>query len=463
MRPQSDYTMASAKAPGYIYRRMAYVTVRLVQVSIPEGQREAVKRTLADHDLDFIMTDETGNPRYVAVVYFPLPQEAVEPILSDLSAVGIDEETLTVVLEANTIVSRNFEALQEQYHVENDEDRVAQQELITTGEELLPSTRNYVLLTVVSAVVATAGLLLDSPAVVVGSMVIAPLVGPALAASIGTVVYDQALRRRGVLLQGVGITISIGAAAAFALLVRWTGIVPGGVDILGLRQIDHRLAPDFLSLMIAIGAGIAGAFSLSAGVSTALVGVMIAVALIPPAAAVGISIAWMIPELAMGSGVLVLINLLSINMVALGVLWYQGYRPDTWGEKQQVRRATLLRIGMLATGIVLLSAFLAGVTLANHTAATTEATIEAETTAVVETYEQLTLLDIAVETADHPLSGQPTQIVVTVGTTAPAPPPGSVATDLQQRLQPALSTTPPIEVRFVTIQTAGGDTPLRTS
>lgn len=78
------------------------------------------------------------------------------------------------------------------------------------------------LVTAVSAIVATAGLLPDSPAVVVGSTVIAPLIGPAMAASVGTVVNDPELALRGVKLQTLGGVVAIGAATAFALLIRTT-------------------------------------------------------------------------------------------------------------------------------------------------------------------------------------------------------------------------------------------------
>ncbi len=397
------------------------------------------------------MTDESSGRRYAAVAYFPLPQSAVEPILAELRAAGLDEDAFTVVVEANTVISRNFETLQADYEETTDEDRVAREELTAAGQELLPSVRHYVILSIVSAVVATAGLLLDSPSVVVGSMVIAPLVGPALAGSVGTVLGNSDLRREGTTLQFIGVVLSVLAAGVFAFGARILGIVPPGIDILAVDQINERLAPDLLSLAIAIGAGIAGALSLSAGVSTALVGVMIAVALIPPAAAVGIGIAWGTPSLAVGSGVLVLVNLLSINLAALLVLWGQGYRPEAWREQKSVRRATWIRIGGLAVAVMILGAFLGGVTIANNTAATTEATIETETQAVIDQYDRLTLLDVTVETPSSPLNEAQPQVTVTVGTESSTTTPPPIRDELRTRL--GGDDPPAIEVRFVTVQT----------
>ncbi len=423
--------------------------MRLVQLTIPTGKRETVKSLLEAEEIDYTMTDETSGRECSAIAYFPLPSSAVEPVMDLLDEAGLGENATTVILDANTVVSRRFAELQERYDDEDvDEDRIAREELRAAAGDLMPTTRNYLILTIVSAVVATAGLLLNSAAVVVGSMVIAPLVGPALAASVGTVIDDDGLRARGVLLQAIGVGCAVASAAIFAALIQVTNVVPPGVDVLAIDQVRERLAPDMLALVIALGAGIAGALSLSTGVSAALVGVMIAVALIPPAATVGIGIAWSEPTLALGAAILVLVNILTINMAALVVLWYQGYRPDSWFRTDEVRAATLTRIGVLAVVILLLSVFLGGVTVASYQGVVTEDTIRGEATAVVDEYEQLQLIDVAVTSNDHPLRSSPERVVLTVGKPASVESP-PIASTLRDRLShEGLE----IEVRFVEIQ-----------
>jgi len=128
-------------------------------------------------------------------------------------------------------------------------------------------------------------------------------------------------------------------------------------------------------LVVAIGAGLAGIISLMTGVSAALVGVMIAVALIPPAAAVGIGIAFQIPRLVIGAGVIVAVNVLSINLSALVTLWYEGYRPQRWFREDDARAAFLKRAAILVAAIAVLSVFLGGVTYDSYVASTTEADI----------------------------------------------------------------------------------------
>ena len=424
--------------------------MRLVHVSVPAGKREAVRRVLEHEDIDFVMTEEVGSRAYTAVASFPVPKGAVEPVLSELREIGIDEDAVTVVVEANTVVSRNFDKLQSEYEAdETDTDRISREELASSARDLTPSFMNYVLLTIVSALIATAGLLLDSAAVVVGSMVIAPLVGPALSASVGTVVDDQSLRRKGVLLQILGILVAIAAASVFGLFANLTGIVPPGTAILEIDQVAERLAPGVLSLVIAIGAGIAGAVSLSAGVSTALVGVMIAVALIPPTAAVGVGIAWGIPELILGAGIFVLVNILSINLAALGVFWLKGFRPEAWYDEAGARRATAVRTGALIVGLLALSLFLVGSTVASIQAVTTEAQIQAETESIAAAHGGVEVLSVSVTTDPHPLQATPQRVVLTLGVTEPPPP--DVATQLREP-QPDWAGEATIEVRFVTLQ-----------
>ncbi|MEF8813891.1 MAG: TIGR00341 family protein [Halovenus sp.] len=426
--------------------------MRLIQITIPSGKRETILAALDDEELDYVVADETSGREFAAIAYVPLPTSAVEPTLETLREAGLDDDTVTVVLEANTVISRRFDQLKERYDEEEDEDRIAREELVASASDLAPSLRTYVVMTVVSAVVATAGLLLDSPAVVVGSMVIAPLVGPALSASVGTVVNDQDLFSRGVRLQVLGVVLSIAAAFVFAFLVRHGNLVPPLADVTVVPEIRERVAPDFLMLAIALGAGAAGIISLMSGVAVALVGVMIAVALIPPAATVGIGLAWGQPVVSFGAAVLVLVNLLSVNLSALVALWYSGYRPEHWFREDEARRATIKRVGALVAGIAVLSMFLGGVTLDSFQRATTDEQIQDEAAmAVAEFDHELELLSVEVEYPRATPFQDPDRIVVTVGV-----PPGEsvsgLADSIRERVADRIGEDVETQVRYVQVE-----------
>ncbi|MFC3478086.1 TIGR00341 family protein [Halobacterium litoreum] len=428
--------------------------MRLVQVTVPAGKRDAVLGVLDDEGIDYVVTDETSGREYTAVVHFPLPTEAVEEVLESLRSVGLSEDAYTVVVDAETVVSRRFEELEARYEVDAENgDRIAREELVARAEDLAPSRQTYVVMTVVSTVIATAGLLLNSPATVVGSMVIAPLLGPAMSASVGTVVNDEDLFRRGVRLQLVGVALAILGSTAFALFVKETNVVPPGLDVLSLTEVRERLRPDFLSLVVALGAGVAGAFSLMTGVSAALVGVAIAVALIPPAAAVGIGVAWNIPTLAVGSSILVAVNVLSINLAALVVLWYSGYRPERFFRVGEARSSLVKRVAVLAIAIAVLSAFLGGVTFASFESASTEQAINDAVDDVVaeDGYPGVTLLDTRFEYERGLIVRQPQTVVVTLGVPPDADYP-DLPEQLNDRIDERAGRDLAVEVRYVEVE-----------
>ena len=415
--------------------------------------REKILAVLDDDEIDYALSDETSNREYTAIVSFPLPAQAVEPILDDLRKAGLPDDAYTVVIDAETVISRRFDRLQEQYD-EMDEigPRISREELTSRIRTLLPEQTTYVLMIIASALIATAGVLLDSAAVVVGSMVIAPLIGPAMATSAGTVLADRDLFIRGIRLQVQGALLAVIVSALFAFLIKTIHLVPPGLDVLAIGQIRERLDPDFLSLVIALGAGIAGAYSLSAGVSAALVGVMIAAALVPPMAVVGIGIAWGYPFLVVGASVLLLVNFVSINLAALLVLWYQGYRPTNWFQEDIARSTTIKRVGVLVLIILLLSVFLGGVTYSSFQTARVQEEVQTDVSTVVDGYPELTLIDLEIESERRtafiriPFTRDPTGVIITLGR-----PPGAAYPDLLADLEAKINADKDlaIEVRFV--------------
>ncbi|WP_313693419.1 TIGR00341 family protein [Halorarum halobium] len=439
--------------------------MRLVQVMVPAGKREAVLSALDEEGIDYVLSEETSGRDYTAVVSFPLPTAAVEPVLETLREAGIERDAYTVVLDAETVVSKRFERLQERYEDDEDsENRIAREELEARAVEMAPEWTPFLAMTTISAVVATAGLLLDSPAVVVGSMVIAPLIGPAMATSVGTVVDDDELFRRGVRLQLVGGLLAVVSAALFAAVLRYTNAVPYNVEeVFAIGEIRERLAPDVLQLPIALGAGVAGALSISSGVSSALVGVMIAAALVPPTAVVGIGIAWGEPIAVSGAAMLVVVNFVSINFAALGVLWYRGYRPESLFRFDGARTRTVKRFAVLGAVILLSTTVLVGVTVATYQSSQFESTVQTEAGDLVGP--EQTVVDVEVTYGSFPFR-QPTAVTVTVAHplgSDPEPLAGPLAARLSDHTGAPLGLGPKsqveVTVRHVpreTARTAGG-------
>src|SRR6056297_3141372 len=70
--------------------------VRLVQLTIPAGKRETILDALDDEEVDYVVTDETSGREFTGVVYFPLPANAVEPVLDRLQEEGVSDDAYTV-------------------------------------------------------------------------------------------------------------------------------------------------------------------------------------------------------------------------------------------------------------------------------------------------------------------------------------------------------------------------------
>ncbi|ELY67278.1 TIGR00341 family protein [Natrinema versiforme] len=339
--------------------------MRLLQIAVPIGKRGAVESTLEDAGIDYALTDETSRRDYSALVFVPTGPEDVEALVDDLREIGVQEDGYVLISELEAVLADEFERQQRNSPASADDDetngRIAREELRARAAEIAPATPNYVLFTVVSTVIATAGLLMNSAAVVVGSMVIAPLIGPAIAASVGSILDDNDLFRTSVRAQFLGLLVAVGSATVFAAIVRLT-MLPD-LEIQLVEQVAERVNPGALALVVALGAGVAGTVSLTSTTSVALVGVAIAVALIPPAATVGLGIAYGDATAAISAGILVCLNVLSINLASLGTLWMQGYRPDHWFAEQAARRAVVRRAALLGIAVLVLSSALAVTTI----------------------------------------------------------------------------------------------------
>ncbi|MFA9417509.1 TIGR00341 family protein [Natrinema sp. HArc-T2] len=422
--------------------------MRLVQVLIPEGNRDSVIAALDEQELDYAIFEETGRGEFEAMVQFPVPPTGVEPVLDNLRAAGVSESAYTIVLPTETVVSTRIQALQALYPG----DRLSRDELKANAEGLAPELATYFAFIVLSTVIATGGLLLNSSATIIGAMVVAPLMGPAITASAGSVLADRELAARGVALQVTGLLLAIAVAAVLGWLLKGTVIVPPGTDIRTIPQVAERTSPGFLSLFIAFGSGIAGAISVSRGSGSTLVGVAIAVALIPPAATAGLGIAWEHPGVTGSASVLVLVNLLAINLSALVIFWFSGYRPEVTDKHGAVRASVLKRVAVLVVALVGLSVVLGLVTYGSYQTSTFERQATAETEQFFDQPElseyELESVEVDYDSQDILLRDHPTVSVI-VGRPSDAVVPPDIADRLDRRLEETTGQNVAVRIGFV--------------
>lgn len=207
----------------------------------------------------------------------------------------------------------------------------------------------YFFMNVLAATIAAYGLFANSPAVVIGAMIVAMLLGPIMGISLALVDGDMLLLRKGVLCLGGGI---LGVMVTGYILGLIHKNVPVTVEIMA------RTAPSLLDLMVALAGGAAGAYATaSPRLTVAFIGVAIATALVPPLVAASLLLARGEIELAFGALLLAFTNMVAIQFASSVVLWMSGFRNVTQTNGLALR--TLLKrnivslIVLLALGVIL--------------------------------------------------------------------------------------------------------------
>ena len=287
--------------------------------------------------------------------------------------------------------------------------------LFFIGPRLRPYLIRFTVLLSLSVLIASWGILEDSTAVVIGGMLIAPLMTPVLGIAAATV---MAWPRR---LGTAALQVAIASAGAVAMAWLVALFFPDGVYALVLPgELLSRTEPTLLDLAIALAAGAAGAYVLVHKESvSALPGVAVAVALVPPLAVVGISLGFGNYDDAGGATLLYLTNLAGIVLAAMVVFVLTGFVPEF-----QIRRGFKeIRLGFV---VAALSVFVISVPLlANSLLILNDARDQSTVRAEVEKW----LGDeTSLEVVGLDVSGND----VTVNLVGPEPPPpaASLGTDL---------------------------------
>ncbi|WP_254546794.1 TIGR00341 family protein [Halomarina pelagica] len=331
--------------------------MRLVQIRVRNESQESVLGVLDDADADYVIADEAaGNES--SIIYFPLPDGAVDEMLDRLRSDGLEDDAFTIVTEIETATTPGLDELEGRYtQGPDDEVGLSHAELRTKARELTPQRSMFVLFAAVSSIVAAAGLLLNSAIVITGAMVISPFAGSSLSASVGAVIGDYESIIDSFESQLLGLVVAIAGAVVAGFVFRWGYLVPPTIAVENIGQVSSFSAPAVLTLTIAVFAGGAGALALATDLPVSIAGVAVAAAIVPAAAAVGLGVVWRQPLLALGALALLLINVVLINLTAYLALWAFGYRSSSSNELRNAvsfdRRTVAGILGAAVVGILI--------------------------------------------------------------------------------------------------------------
>lgn len=200
---------------------------------------------------------------------------------------------------------------------------------------------DFVIMLMVSSAIAALGLIQNSTAVVIGGMLVAPLMTPLLAAGMALIQGNIILFRSATLAMTLGIAAALLCSMFIGLLSPWDDLS---------SQIVARGSPNTFDLGIAFLSGVAAVYALARpGLAGTLVGVAVAVALVPPLASVGIALVKLEFQIAFGAAILFTTNLLAIILGAALVFRFFGLDVSLRGNRSPrwVRTTVLILCGAL--------------------------------------------------------------------------------------------------------------------
>jgi len=188
-------------------------------------------------------------------------------------------------------------------------------------------------MTSMSAGIAILGLLLSSPAVVIGAMLLSPLMGPIIGAGFALAVGDSAWLKE----SGKAIVLGTIISILFAGLV----VTMSPLQTV-TAEIAARTRPNLFDLLVALFSAMAGAYAMIRGRMGTIVGVAIATALMPPLAVVGFGLATFNWAVFGGSLLLFFTNLMTIALTATAMAWLYGFRSYLSERQSQFQIAAMV-------------------------------------------------------------------------------------------------------------------------
>jgi len=345
--------------------------MKIIEVIADAGHHDTILAIAEQQQVEDYWSTMSQEEDGRIITRFLVRPEGRQKLLDSLQSVLSNAENYRVlIIPLDTAIPKpaeiSFESLTPE---QQEEERLKEKErkkaaLMNTREEILGQVEkdakldnNFILLVILSAIVAAIGLLENNLAVIVGAMVIAPLLGPNIAFALGAALGEKKLVAESLKTLISGVFLAIAVAVIIGLI--W----PGSFDS---QELLLRTDVAYSGTAIALASGAAASLSLVSGISSALVGVMVAVALMPPAVTIGLMLSIANQDLALGATLLLAVNIVCINLSAKLVFMLRGVKPRTWLEAHKAKQSRALYI---VTWIIMLALLILAIYLRHKTLA----------------------------------------------------------------------------------------------
>ena len=332
----------------YAYLEMA---LRLLEIYHSPKKEKDIKILLEGIEIIDIKQEKKSDKEFLSRIL--ISADKTDDVLKILEKNLSDSEIFRIIiLPAEAFIPRP--EIEKEKHVKDEvkknNERISVEEIYEDiCGEVSKFSKTFFALIILASIVAGIGILYDNVAVVIGSMVIAPLLNPSMAVSLGITLADTKLIKRSLFISLLGFFIALLIGLIFGLFFVVDPSAP---------EIASRIDLSLMYVILALSGGIAGSLSITRGVSEALVGVMVAVALLPPMVTSGLLLGSNFLHESFGAFLLFLVNFVCINIAAVFTFVVQGVNPRNWWEKEKAKnmvvKAVVLWVFLLLTLILMI-------------------------------------------------------------------------------------------------------------
>jgi len=296
---------------------------RVIKIILPKDQAEIAITLLDNQEKLTYWQEELSSKNFVASI---LLDSAKSESIMDLFEKKFSkvEGFKLILFPVEASIPRPKEEIKESSAKKEKKEktklRISREELYADIVGSTITSTIYIIFVILSTIVAAIGLLKDNVAIIIGAMVIAPFLGPNVALALSTTLGDNKLRNDALKATIIGFSIVILLSVSMGYLFDVDPTIP---------EIASRTQAGISDILLALASGAAGVLAFTTGVSAVVIGVMVAVALLPPLTAFGLLTGSGEYNLATGAFLLFLTNIICINLAGVATFLLQGVSPRT--------------------------------------------------------------------------------------------------------------------------------------
>lgn len=296
-------------AGGAPYALRPEVAVLHIRLIVPVDRTEAVIAALrADPAVALVTLDRGGAVQPPGdLVTADVAREAADRVIAMLRALEVHRDGSITLNPVDTSIS-DAAMRAEAAAPGLPGDALVWEEVEAQARDDATPTPSFFVFMALAAMIAACGIVVDSPVLIVGAMVIGPDFGPVAALCVALVKFRPARVTRALSTLALGLGASVLAALLLTLLLRATDLVAADFSLSGRGLTAFISRPDLISVVVALVAGVAGMLTVTEDRAGALVGVLVSVTTIPAAANIGVAAALLNGDEAWGSARQLVIN-----------------------------------------------------------------------------------------------------------------------------------------------------------